>query len=134
MAKTRKVKVQDKGLGDVIETVIKTTGVKKLFDVFLDGVDCGCEARKKKLNNITGTYLKSRCMTEQEYNEWKDFKENLKGVVNNEGITYISKLYASLFSLKEMEPCRSCKPSKINGMIQMINKVHNIYKKDLNNE
>ena len=130
----KRVRIQKKGLGDITEDVIKKTGVKKLFDVFLDGKDCGCEDRKEKLNNIGGTYLTSRCMTENEYNTWKEFNNNIKEQVNSKDIDYITTLYASLFSLKKTDVCRSCKPTKLKGMINMINKVSDIYTKELNNE
>ena len=43
------------GLGDVVEVITKTTGIKKVVEAVsskLD-VDCGCEERKEKLNKIT---------------------------------------------------------------------------------
>tara|TARA_R110001592_G_C13102792_1_gene744335 strand:+ start:1302 stop:1451 length:150 start_codon:yes stop_codon:yes gene_type:complete len=43
-------------LGDLIYYITKYTGIKAVVD-FLSkktGVDCGCDERRKKLNNING--------------------------------------------------------------------------------
>jgi len=40
---------KSKGLGDTIEKVIRITGVDKVGKKVL-GDDCGCDARKKALN------------------------------------------------------------------------------------
>ncbi len=39
------------GLGDTIEQITEATGIKKLVE-FVAGEDCGCEERKKKLNEM----------------------------------------------------------------------------------
>ncbi len=43
-----------KGLGDTIEAITTATGIKKVVDVVskATGKDCGCSARKKKLNKL----------------------------------------------------------------------------------
>ena len=47
---------QSKGLGDTIEKITKATGIKKAVEVARKATglskDCGCNKRKKKLNNI----------------------------------------------------------------------------------
>ena len=48
MARTKK---KPKGLGDVIENITETTGIKKVVKA-IAGDDCGCEERKKKLNDL----------------------------------------------------------------------------------
>lgn len=42
------------GLGDVIANFTQATGLDKLADVYTDvtGKDCGCNARKKTLNDM----------------------------------------------------------------------------------
>ena len=54
------------GLGDTLEKVFKKTGIKKLVK-FIAGEDCGCDERKKKLNELF-PYRKISCLTEDEYN------------------------------------------------------------------
>ena len=44
--------VDDVGIGTKIEKVLKATGVSKLVEIFTpEGEDCGCNERKRKLNN-----------------------------------------------------------------------------------
>jgi|TARA_R100000315_G_C5095885_1_gene55034 hypothetical protein len=45
---------KSKGLGDSIEKVTKTTGIKAFVDKVnkILGKDCGCKERKKKLNKM----------------------------------------------------------------------------------
>ena len=45
---------KSKGLGDSIEKITKTTGIKAFVDKVnkILGKDCGCKERKKKLNKM----------------------------------------------------------------------------------
>ena len=45
---------KSKGLGDTVEKITKATGIKKVVDTVskATGKDCGCNARKNKLNKI----------------------------------------------------------------------------------
>ena len=42
------------GLGDKIESFIKTTGIKKVVDTLSQGLNipCGCDQRKQTLNKL----------------------------------------------------------------------------------
>ena len=44
--------MKSKGLGDTIEKITKTTGIKKVVDTVskITGKDCGCKKRKEALN------------------------------------------------------------------------------------
>jgi len=46
-------KWKSEGLGDTIEKITMATGIKKVVETIAHSVDadCGCEERKKKLNN-----------------------------------------------------------------------------------
>ena len=46
--------MRDKGLGDTIERVAKTTGVKQIVDTVsrITKKPCGCQKRKETLNRI----------------------------------------------------------------------------------
>ena len=50
------------GLGDTLEKVFEKTGIKKLVK-FIAGEDCGCDERKKKLNELF-PYRKFSCLNE----------------------------------------------------------------------
>jgi hypothetical protein len=45
--------MKSQGLGDTIEKITTATGIKKVVDnvAKATGKDCGCAARKEKLNN-----------------------------------------------------------------------------------
>lgn len=44
--------MQHKGLGDTIEAITTTTGIKMLVKVFAGDADCGCSKRRDKLNQL----------------------------------------------------------------------------------
>jgi hypothetical protein len=48
-----------KGLGDVVSDVTHATGLYKLAEWYTDatGKDCGCDARREKLNEIAPDIL-----------------------------------------------------------------------------
>jgi hypothetical protein len=52
-------------LGDTIEQITTATGIKAAVDWFSEatGVDCGCDARKEKLNKLF-RYRKPECLTQ----------------------------------------------------------------------
>ena len=58
---------KSKGLGDTVEKITKATGIIKVVDTVkkATGKDCGCGARKAKLNKIfpynpNGNWLSQR--------------------------------------------------------------------------
>ncbi len=63
-----------KGLGDTIEQITEVTGIKKLVE-FVAGEDCGCEERKKKLNELF-PYRNTNCLTEEEYTWLNELRPN----------------------------------------------------------
>lgn len=50
----QKVITKSRGLGDTIEKITKATGIKAVVDKISEvtGEDCGCQARKDKLNEL----------------------------------------------------------------------------------
>jgi hypothetical protein len=96
-----------KGLGDTIEQITEVTGIKKLVE-FVAGEDCGCEERKKKLNELF-PYRNTNCLTEEEYT-WL----NESGVLTQQTFrpteqTRLIAIYNRVFNLRQ-EPtsCASC--------------------------
>lgn len=59
------------GLGDTVENVLKSTGLDKVAK-FVLGEDCGCDERKKKLNELWSYKRKPLCLNEDEYLWLKD--------------------------------------------------------------
>jgi hypothetical protein len=84
------------GLGDTIEQITTATGIKAAVDWFSEatGVDCGCDARKEKLNKLF-RYRKPECLTKEEY----EFIGTMKGrnVVSAAQQTELNKIYNRVF-------------------------------------
>jgi hypothetical protein len=118
---------KQKGLGDTVEAVLTTTGIKKIFEIFVDGEDCGCDKRKEKLNELFPYRFKARCLTELEYNGWKDFKEVRTLKISWAQIVYVCDLYASVFSRQTWYPCSGCSPKPLINMIDKLDKVFDAY-------
>ena len=57
------------GLGDTIEQITEATGIKAAVELFskVTGIDCGCEERKAKLNNLISYRRNVNCLKEDEY-------------------------------------------------------------------
>lgn len=118
---------KQKGLGDTVEAVLTTTGIKQLIEIFVDGKDCGCDKRKEKLNELFPYRFKARCLTELEYNGWKDFKEVRTLKISWEQIVYVCDLYASVFSRQVWYPCTGCSPKPLINMIDKLDKIFDAY-------
>ena len=57
------------GAGDVIESITTATGIKAAVEFVAEAFDasCGCDERKKKLNNIL-RFKPKNCLNEEEFN------------------------------------------------------------------
>lgn len=111
------------GLGDTIEAITTATGIKAAVDWFSEatGVDCGCDARKEKLNKIW-RYRKPECLTKDEY----DFIGTIKGrnVITAAQQTEVNKIYNRVFK-DNVQPtnCGSC----LRGRVQELETLYNAY-------
>ena len=114
---------KSKGLGDTIEKIIKATHL----DIFVEGKDCNCEKRKEKLNELFPYRFKARCLTEQEYNNWKEFKAIRTLTISKQQIDYVCELYASVFNRILWKPCSGCSPKPMISMIDKLDKVYDSY-------
>ena len=127
---------KSKGLGDTIANVIEDTGIKKVFEIFVDSEDCGCDKRIVKLNNWFPYRFKARCLTELEYNDYKKFIKTRsieyvfgkwRGNVLPKEIVFVCDLYASVFSRQVWYPCTGCSPKPLINMIDKLDKVFDAY-------
>tara|TARA_B110000091_G_C13684872_1_gene419503 strand:- start:557 stop:940 length:384 start_codon:yes stop_codon:yes gene_type:complete len=111
---------QPKGLGDIIENITKATGIKKLVEWAFGGVDCGCDARKEKLNKLFPRKRKPECLLEDEYNYLKYIKlENFSAHhnLNSEMQRRILKISNRIFSKRqEFSTCSTCVKTLVNQM------------------
>ena len=107
MAKTRTQRKKAQGLGDTIEQITEATGIKKLVK-FVAGADCGCDERKKKLNELF-PYRNTNCLTEEEYNWLNETQVLSQQTFKPSEQTRIIQIYNRVFNLRQ-EPtsCASC--------------------------
>ena len=111
------------GLGDTIESITTATGIKAAVDWFSEatGVDCGCDARKEKLNKLF-RYRKPECLTKEEY----EFIGKMVGRNTVTAIeqTEVNKIYNRVFkdSVKPTS-CGSC----LRGRVLELESLYNAY-------
>jgi tyrosine-protein phosphatase YwqE len=100
-------KKKAKGLGDTIEQITEATGIKKLVE-FVAGDDCGCEERKKKLNELF-PYRNPNCLLEDEYQWLKETNVLSQNTFKPSEQTRLLAIYNRVFSVRQ-EPtsCASC--------------------------
>ena len=103
-----------KGLGDDIEKITKATGIKKVVDAFVDatGIDCGCDARKEKLNKLFPKKTQPLCLEEKEYNFLKEFFVDFNGrELRPRYHEELSRIHSRIFQHKFYIPC-TCNPKE----------------------
>ena len=96
-----------KGLGDTIEQITEATGIKTAVKAVF-GDDCGCDARKDKLNKLFPYSRQPECLTEDEI----DFLSS--GVLRKTSLNYdqrvrIAEIHSRVFNHKYDVPC-TCSP------------------------
>ena len=93
-----------RGLGDVIEVITKATGIKAIVEKVSDvlGVDCGCDDRRERLNNLLPRGRKQvRCMTDEEYVSYGEFMSTRKaGRLEADEVKYLMSLYTNIYNRK----------------------------------
>lgn len=100
---------QIKGLGDQIEKLSKALGVDRIAKKVL-GEDCGCEERKKKLNQMFPKWSNIRQFTEDEIKIYEDAIPTIdkKGRVTPDEKEIVNILYENVFGHKPK--WKSCSP------------------------
>ena len=96
------------GLGDTVEKITKSTGIKKAVK-FLAGEDCGCDERKEKLNEMF-RYRKPECLTESEFDLIKTAVDTNKNKFTPSEQEEYKNIYERIFKVKvECTPCSFAK-------------------------
>jgi hypothetical protein len=115
----RPKKIQAKGLGDTVESVLKATGIDKVAK-FILGEDCKCDERKEKLNALF-PYKKPLCLTETEYEWLKAWIETKTNQVTPSDQAQILVIYNRIF-LQRNEPsnCSSCLKDMVDQLKQVM--------------
>lgn len=100
-------KNKPKGLGDTIEQITTATGIKKVVEAVF-GEDCGCDARKEKLNRLFPYSRQPECLNEEEIN-YLSTGVLRKNTLNHEERVQIATIHARVFNHKFDVPC-TCSP------------------------
>ena len=120
--KSQTIEQPSEGLGDTLEKVFKATKIDRLVK-FIAGEDCGCDERKKKMNEIFQYRAKPLCLNEDEY-IWllEIFKSNPTEIKPSEQ-KVMQKIYERVFSLRMQEFCDGC----IKTMVRQMKQVYEAY-------
>jgi hypothetical protein len=117
---TRTTKKKAEGLGDTVENVLKLTGISKIVN-FVAGEDCGCEARKEKLNALF-PYRTPKCLTEDEHTYLTESQVLNKQTLKPSEQDAILKIYNRIFGIsREPTSCATCWLEIINKMKKVFN-------------
>jgi hypothetical protein len=122
-------KQKAKGLGDTVEQITEATGIKKAVEMFskATGLDCGCDERKEKLNQLFSYNRNINCLTEKDYNSLTELIDPKKNTLTIEEQNTIAEIYYNVFNYRlQLSSCGSCWA----GKIQELRKVYNEYKVD----
>lgn len=114
-----------KGFGDTVEKITKATGIKKVVDTVADAldVDCGCDKRKKKLNELF-PYLMPELLTEDEFNFLDlTFKNETNQIKDPDRIL---EIYNRVF--KDKKKMTNCSPCFVNQVYNKLKAIYNEYK------
>ena len=128
--------VDDVGIGTTIEKVLKAAGVSKLVEVFTpEGEDCGCDERKRLLNNsptFNVSQKPKRCMDKDMFEAYDNFvKSREVDKWSAEHAKLVFDTYEWVFALRydTKRMCANCNgTANILKMITAsLDKVHESY-------
>lgn len=116
------------GLGDTIEQFTKVTGIKAGVEKLAQAIgwDCGCDARKEKLNQMF-PYKKINCLTEEDYEYLQGWFSQDRYQVSILEQRRLTEIYYNVFNQQlEQTSCDSC----WRDYISQIRKVYLEYKEN----
>lgn len=107
------------GLGDVVESITRATGIKAVVDAVVD--DCGCKARATALNKLFPNKKLRDLMNDQYYFLKSFFEPSQPGSVNRATQVKLVEIYNHVFSSKrEVSSCGTC----VANMVKQLKKVY----------
>ena len=127
--KSTKTTRKSKGLGDTVEKVTEATGIKAAVEWFSEatGLDCGCDARKEKLNKIFPYKSRVLCLEQSEHEKLTSFFNDFDGrEIKEQWQEPLARIHARIFEHKFYIPC-SCSPKEWNRVLQDLKKVYKEY-------
>lgn len=111
---------KSEGVGDTVAKITKATGIEKAVK-FLAGEDCGCDARKEKLNSIF-RYTKPECLTEDEYTYLDEvFKTGNTTIPSAQQMKMINIYNRVFHQNKQPTSCGRCFMSTYNDLKTLMN-------------
>lgn len=122
-------KQKSKGLGDSIEKLTEVTGIKKVVEIFSEatGIDCGCDERKEKLNNLFPYNRNINCLNESDYNKLTKYLSAQQTTLTAIEQQEVSDIYFNVFNYRlQISSCASC----WKGKLDELRRVYNEYKSD----
>ena len=120
-------KQKSKGLGDSIEKLTEVTGIKKVVEMFSEatGIDCGCDERKVKLNNLFPYNRNINCLNESDYTKLTKYLSAQQTTLTPIEQQEISDIYFNVFNYRlQISSCASC----WEGKLDELRRVYNEYK------
>jgi len=115
---------KSEGLGDTIEKITEATGIKKAVK-FLAGEDCGCDERKKMLNDMF-RYNNPLCLNEEEYNFLTDVFTTKGSIISAGRVVRCINIFNRIFSAKQK--ATSCSSCFVSNVYNPLKKVYEAYK------
>lgn len=103
-------KRKSKGLGDTIEKITEATGIKAGVEKLAQAIgwDCGCDERKRILNEIF-PYKKVNCLNEEDFEFLKTWFSINRNEVSIMEQRKLSEIYFNVFNIRlEQTSCDSC--------------------------
>lgn len=105
------------GLGDIVEAVTEATGIKKAVEAITD--DCGCAARKEKLNKLFPR-RKLNDLSNEAYIVLDTFFNKKQSTINRVEQSMLLEIYNDVFNAKrEMSSCSPCVASMVKELRQI---------------
>ena len=112
------------GLGDVVESITKATGIKKVVDKVSEvlDVDCGCEERKEKFNKFKlWNRKKLSCISEDDYKWYIENNVSKKVKWTHQERVRLVDVYNSVFNTKvKPSNCSTCIESYKSNLVKYI--------------
>jgi hypothetical protein len=112
------------GLGDSIEKLTEVTGIKKVVEMFSEatGIDCGCDERKEKLNNLFPYNRNINCLNESDYNKLTKYLSAQQTTLNAIEQQEVSDIYFNVFNYRlQISSCASCWKGKLDELRRVYN-------------
>lgn len=125
------LKQAPRGLGDVVESITKATGIKKVVEVVSEAldIDCGCSERKKEWNKITLDSIRNIFRSKNVVNEISEedyaflcdlFKDGVPGLITPQMQKDIHRVYKNAFNIrKDGTSCAPCLKGTLSELYKL---------------